>query len=164
MSEHDTMYGDGYEPAESIIGRLEDQLATAQTRIAELEKAADRNKPFPLQSEWRRPDDERPAQRASCSWWLAEEAYGVYAAKYGKEQSLQRLADRAGFSNREMDAFVPGWRDKMDENEALRTQVAEQGAKLARIYELSDRPIPVFIEDDRKHAAELKAAIDEGRE
>lgn len=44
-------------------------------------------------------------------WWVAERAYGVYAAEFGRSQSLERLAQRGGFCPSEMDSFYPEWRE-----------------------------------------------------
>lgn len=43
-------------------------------------------------------------------WHVAERAYEVYARKFGRQQSLERLAERGGFGVEEMDLFAPGWR------------------------------------------------------
>lgn len=47
-------------------------------------------RPFPVQ------------QGGSIPWWLAEEAYAYYAQQFGKQQSLQHLADRGGFGVKEL--------------------------------------------------------------
>lgn len=65
-----------------------------------------RDRPFPVQGDgWRSP--------TACSWADAERAYAAYSAKYygGGEpsQTLERLAERGGFSRGEMDDFAPGW-------------------------------------------------------
>ncbi|HEC65955.1 MAG TPA: hypothetical protein ENI23_11740 [bacterium] len=41
-------------------------------------------------------------QQSKIPWWLAEEAYIYYSAKYGKGQSLERLAERGGFGREEL--------------------------------------------------------------
>ena len=63
---------------------------------------------FPLQTER---GVARPGPLA-IPWELAEEAYRAYAQRYGREQSLERLAERGGFAWSEMDRFLPGWRDR----------------------------------------------------
>jgi hypothetical protein len=62
---------------------------------------SDDNRPFPIQGElttssW--------GKREPCTipWWLAEEAYKVYAALYGRQQSLERLTERGGFGRDEL--------------------------------------------------------------
>lgn len=81
-------------------------------------------KSFPLQ----------PARRGypgaaaplSISWSVAEKAYGAYASRYGRGQSLERLAERGGFGVEEMDKLYPPWREEVCEIIALRKQLAER--------------------------------------
>jgi hypothetical protein len=47
-------------------------------------------------------------------WSIAEMAYSVYASRYGRSQSLERLAERGGFGPSEMDDLLPDWRAKTD--------------------------------------------------
>lgn len=44
-------------------------------------------------------------------WSVAERAYAGYSARYGTQQSMERLAERGGFGHSEMDQFAPGWRE-----------------------------------------------------
>ena len=46
---------------------------------------------------------------------VAERAYEVYAARYGRSQSLDRLCERGGFGTGELDMFAPGWREHFRE-------------------------------------------------
>lgn len=55
-------------------------------------------------------------------WSVAELAYSVYSSRYGNSQSLQTLANRGGFHPGEMDDFLPDWRERCDENAALRAE------------------------------------------
>ena len=57
-------------------------------------------------------------------WSIAQLAYSVYARNYGSRQTLERLAERGGFSAGEMDGFLPDWRDRCSEVTALRAQLA----------------------------------------
>jgi len=41
-----------------------------------------------------------------CSLVLAEIAYEYYSSRYGKEQSLERLAERGGFGRFELVEFI----------------------------------------------------------
>lgn len=43
-----------------------------------------------------------PQPRTIIPYWLAEEAYKHYSAKFGKQQSLERLAERGGFGREEL--------------------------------------------------------------
>lgn len=53
-------------------------------------------------------------------WTMADRAYSIYSARYGKEQSLERIAERGGFGAGELDEFIPGWREELSELAALR--------------------------------------------
>ena len=70
----------------------------------------DDTRPFPIQSEG--------LHGKSCTipWWLAEIAYKYYSGLYGKEQSLERLAERGGFGRLEIVRFIR--RDVKGEMEA----------------------------------------------
>jgi hypothetical protein len=79
-------------------------------------------------------------------WSVAELAYSVYAAEYGRGQSLERLAQRGGFGPGEMDLFLPDWRERCDEivrlraeNAALREQVAGHAERIVAQSELLSR-------------------------
>jgi len=70
----------------------------------------DDTRPFPIQAEFNRHrDSERRLIRYCKSyipWWLAEEAYAYYSARYGTQQSLERLAERGGFGREELLRFL----------------------------------------------------------
>ena len=42
----------------------------------------------------------------SIEWWEHEAAWAVYAARYGEDQSPQRIHERQGFSYRELTDFL----------------------------------------------------------
>ena len=44
---------------------------------------------------------------------LAVEAYAAYSRKYGSYQSLQRIGERGGFYEEELDEYAPGWRERL---------------------------------------------------
>jgi hypothetical protein len=73
------------------------------------------NKMFPIQSQ----RDALP-HPIMIPWSIAELAYSVYSVKYGRDQSLERLAERGGFGPSEMDTFLPGWRHMCSEIEQLK--------------------------------------------
>ncbi len=56
---------------------------------------------FPIQGEWKKKER---GWISSCTipWWLAEIAYEHYVKLFGKEQSLERLAERGGFGRDEL--------------------------------------------------------------
>lgn len=67
-------------------------------------------------------------------WALAEEAYAVYAKRYGTDQSLERLAERGGFGTDELDDMLPGWRERIaapQPSDEVRAQVYLEVAKWA---------------------------------
>lgn len=76
---------------------------------------------FPLQAS-SKPTKPGPRQ---IPWSVAEMAYGAYSARYGTDQSLERLAERGGFGWNEMDLFHPTWREEVSEIHQLRKQVAD---------------------------------------
>ncbi len=73
---------------------------------------------FPIQT--RRGNAPHPTR---IPWSVADLAYSVYAGRCGRDQSLEELARRGGFSAGEMDEFLPGWRDRCNEIERLRLDV-----------------------------------------
>jgi hypothetical protein len=58
---------------------------------------------FPIQGETVRSSDQDGGSISNrreagwIPWGVAEEAYKVYSRRYGKDQSLERLAQRGGF-------------------------------------------------------------------
>lgn len=69
-------------------------------------------------------DNDKP-HPTSIPWSIADLAYSVYSARYGHGQSLEGLAQRGGFGAREMDEFVPDWRERSSEVTELRNRLAE---------------------------------------
>ncbi len=58
------------------------------------------DKPFPIMAE-RRDEDGNTYPKTFIPWWLAEMAYVDYK-RYGSSQTLERLAERGGFSRMEL--------------------------------------------------------------
>jgi hypothetical protein len=58
---------------------------------------------FPLQTDW----DVKPGP-VSVPWPVADRAWAAYSARYGRDQSVERLAQRGGFGWGEMDLYFPG--------------------------------------------------------
>ena len=61
------------------------------------------------------------AARRVIPWLLHEQAYEVYSHLYGREQTAMRMADRGGFSESELIAFLSArpfpkaeWRERVD--------------------------------------------------
>ena len=63
-------------------------------------------------------------------WSIAELAYSRYAHKYGKSQSLERLAERGGFGPTEMDDLYPGWIVAASEIFTLRQSITDSRSDL----------------------------------
>lgn len=61
----------------------------------------------------------------SVPWVVAERAWARYSQLYGRDQSVEHLAQRGGFSWGEMDDLFPGWRGAVDEWVNLRRQLAD---------------------------------------
>jgi hypothetical protein len=83
---------------------------------------------FPLQ-----PDRKAKPGPVNIPWSVAEKAYGVYALRFGKDQSIERLAERQGFSWSEMDMFLPGWREECSEIDALRAKLSASEREVERL-------------------------------
>jgi hypothetical protein len=62
----------------------------------------DDTRPFPIQAGWHKGDRRGRYKGSTIPWWLAEEAYKVYSAHFGNDQSLERLAERGGFGREEL--------------------------------------------------------------
>lgn len=59
----------------------------------------------------------------SIPWSVATKAYPAYCNAGGAGQSLERLAERGGFSHGEMDLFYPEWRRDVDEIPLLKAEI-----------------------------------------
>lgn len=94
-------------------------LAPAHAADDGVRDAMSSEKLFPIQTQ--RGAEPHPLR---IPWSIAELAYSVYAASYGRGQSLERLADRGGFGPDEMDMFLPGWRGMCSELDSLRAELA----------------------------------------
>jgi hypothetical protein len=63
---------------------------------------------------------------AGIPWSLHLKAYDAYCKKYGSQVALIDLAGRGcrgGFGVNELDMFVPGWRDEVEELGRLRSRI-----------------------------------------
>lgn len=70
------------------------------------ERCTDDTRPFPIQQggAHRDPHTRAVSYPKPCTvpWWLAEVAYGAYVRRWGKEQTLERLAERGGCTREEL--------------------------------------------------------------
>lgn len=57
---------------------------------------------------------------AGIPWDMHLRAYDAYCKRYGKQQSLIEGSCRGGFGTNELDVFIPGWREELDERTKLR--------------------------------------------
>jgi hypothetical protein len=94
-----------------LLSEAADALAAGRSQQARI--AQERR--FPIQRE--RGAEAHPLL---IPWSVAEKAYSVYAARYGRGQSLERLAERGGFAPSEMDDFHPTWREEASEIATLK--------------------------------------------
>lgn len=85
---------------------------------------------FPIQSE--RGADPHPLR---IPWDVAELAYSVYSARYGRDQSLERMAERGGFGPSEMDMFLPDWRERVCRIRALEVELSKSKEHAAILLE-----------------------------
>ena len=75
---------------------------------------------------------------AGIPWSLHLEAYAVYSKKYGPQPALIDLEGRGcrgGFGTRELDDFIPGWRERASEIAMLRQEVERLEAANAELLE-----------------------------
>lgn len=105
---------------------------------------------FPLQT-----SRTAPPGPLSIPWEVAEKAFSAYAARYGRGQSLERLAQRAGFSWDEMDVFLPGWRAEVDELARLLAALCD----LLAIIRRSPGDLPTELLDAAHRAASATVTV-----
>jgi hypothetical protein len=115
-----------------IVKELRD--CGAATTIASLRAENERLKAatpkmFPLQIS-RHPEVTKPGP-VSIPWEIAEFAYAAYSQKYGRGQTLERLAERGGFSWGEMDMLYPSWRVEANAFTRLRKELESARTLLA---------------------------------
>lgn len=54
---------------------------------------------------------ERNYRKKHIKWEAHVKAYEKYAEQYGRSQSAERIAERGGFGDCELDEFFPEWRN-----------------------------------------------------
>jgi hypothetical protein len=108
---------------------MRDAIAEAKTPAVECLRAGVRSdrRRFPIQTQ-----QGSAPHPTSIPWAIADEAYSIYSAKYGRDQSLERLAERGGFGPDEMDTFLPGWRARVRAHDVNLRWVAERVAVAVR--------------------------------
>lgn len=95
-------------------------------------------------------------------WSIHLEAYDVYRKKYGAQQALIEGWCRGGFGVRELDDFIPGWRDRVSEIGKLRDELAStQRMFTAACVDLGAVAESLGIDPNAGGAAPILAAIAE---
>ncbi len=76
------------------------------------------------------PERTAPVHRyGRIPWSVYERAYAAYRERYGDHPSregqtpAERLAERGGFGIEEMDEYLPGWREEVEEIPRLRREL-----------------------------------------
>lgn len=75
-------------------------------------------------------------------WEMHLRAYNVYCKRYGPQQALIDLEGRncrGGFGTGELDMFIPGWRDELEELPRLRAQLQSSAEEIGRLRAELDR-------------------------
>jgi hypothetical protein len=67
---------------------------------------------------------------AGIPWAMHLRAYDVYCKRYGPQKALIEGWCRGGFGVGELDMFIPGWREELDERTKFRADLAAQSALL----------------------------------
>lgn len=120
--------------SESQVAVLSAQVADAFAEVgrlsAQVEELKAKQRLFPIQLE--RGVKPHPTR---IPWSVAEKAYSVYAARYGRDQSLERLAERGGFGPSEMDTYHLTWREESSEIFELRGAVERMTQEKAKEHD-----------------------------
>ncbi|MCE9567656.1 MAG: hypothetical protein K8U57_37115 [Planctomycetes bacterium] len=96
-------------------------------------------------------------------WNVAVKAYVVYVRDHGGSgQSLERVAERGGFYDKEMDKFYPAWREESEEIHLLRKRVAKLDTLIAQAEQ---QPAAGLVAQELKPIAtdELQASSPQGK-
>ena len=63
-------------------------------------------------------------------WDMHLRAYDAYRKKWGAQQALIEGGCRGGFGTKELDEFIPGWREELSERKHLQDRAAAAESKL----------------------------------
>ncbi len=132
--------------------KLTGELERLRTKLAEGERS---NKEFPILGD-------NGNNIGKIPWWVAEQAYMVYANKYGDQQSLERLAERGGFGINELNDFLPDWKSKCSLIAQLQADLTASKEKLLAISQAGGFPpwMGQEIANKDKRIAELEGALE----
>ena len=148
------------------------EIQSLKGEISKLQAENEKLKQQPGPTERRFPLLSDKGNIGSIPWWVAEQAYMVYADKYGDEQSLERLAERGGFGIEEMNEFYPEWKVKCDIINSQETQVEQLQAKNKELREvieaalrISDlwtlKEVETMFEDEAKATEAMKTRFEQ---
>ena len=93
-----------------------------------------RQRRFPIMSDVGEPRKTRRSH-APIPWAVAERAYAAYSARYGNDQTLERMAERGGFGCGEMDMLAPGWEEECSEIVRLERELDKAQAESVSLRE-----------------------------
>lgn len=96
----------------------------------------------------------------SVPWVVAERAWAAYSQIYGRDQSVERLAERGGFDWAEMDRLFPGWREATDAWKRLESELNSAQQDLARVRE-QNCTLTAQIAESRERVATLEARLEQ---
>jgi hypothetical protein len=110
--------------------------------------AADGSRTNDITGEKQLPPERAPVQgyRRGIPWSMHLDAYDAYVKGWSRQDALidyNGRGCRGGFGTEELDQFIPGWREKVSEIEALRAEVdrlKSVEAELTRLKTERDRP------------------------
>lgn len=100
---------------------------------------------------------------AGIPWSLHLEAYDAYVKRHGRQQALIEGGCRGGFGTRELDDFIPGWRERVSEIVKLRAQLAERDRDAERyrwLRDVGDNTWTPLMKRGPAFAVNMDAAID----
>lgn len=90
---------------------------------------------------------------AGIPWLLHLRVWDAYAAKYGRDQSPERIAERGGFGVYELDTFVPSWREEVDEIARMRERIAALEAERDALA--TEAEWDNLVEQDARHCEQM---------
>lgn len=118
---------------------------------------------FPIQQHYERGDDGKVGVApypTSIPWHVADLAYSVYSNRYGRDQSLERLAERGGFGPLEMNDFLPNWRELAEDAHVAEAVKRTRQDDCAALEELRQELLALSLTYRRGSSAALRLLCD----
>jgi hypothetical protein len=128
----------------------DEQIATLQRKLA---AATQQQREFPVMLP--------RGSRRMIPWAIGVEAWQEYAKKHGTSQSVERIAERGGFGEGEMDEFVPTWRERTDTIRTLESRLAAAEAERDAAISRADETWRMFTDEVSAALAACKSLIAE---